>query len=118
VVAAAPTNVTGQVQITFSGFVSSRQSKQYQQSVTIKNTSGSTIDGPIYLVLDNLSSNATLIKAAGTTQNEPPLGSPYIQVTASSLAPGATAVNVLVFSDPSNGAITYIYRVLAGSAHP
>jgi len=79
------------------------------------------VSGPVWLVLDNLSVDATLYNSAGTTANFPPLGSPYIGVNVGSgnvLNPGQTATVTLDFADPSRGGISYTARVLAGMPTP
>jgi hypothetical protein len=100
--------------VTRGGFRYSSAQKLFLQSDTLKNTSGAAITGPIYLVLDNLSSNATLANANGTTGCNLP-ASPYITVMNSgSLAAGASVQVSLEFNDPSMAGITYNTRVLAG----
>lgn len=82
--------------------------------VRIQNTGSVAVPGPLYLVLDNLSSNATLVNAAGTTAVLAPLGSPYVLVNldGNSLAPGDSAVAELNFSDPTLQPISYTTRIL------
>jgi hypothetical protein len=90
------------------------------QALTITNTGGSTIAGPMYLVLDGLL-NATLANATGTTAVAAPAGSPYISLplgAGGALAPGQSVVVVLVFNDPQGLRIFYTPRVLAGSGTP
>ena len=89
--------------------------------VRIMNTGSKPFSGPLYLVVDNLSSNATLLNGAGVTQVLAPLGSPYVAVTldhGTTLAPGDSAVAQLLFSDPSGAPITYSTRVLAVTPTP
>ena len=82
--------------------------------VRITNTGTTAVPGPLFLVLDNLSSNATLDNTDGTTQVLAPLGSPYVIVNldGAALAPGDSAVAQLDFSDPSLDPISYTTRVL------
>ena len=88
--------------------------------VRIQNTGSVPVPGPLFLVLDNLSENATLNNAAGTTSVLAPLGSPYVQVNldGNSLAPGDSAVVQLNFSDPSLQPITFTTRVLPVTPTP
>jgi hypothetical protein len=88
--------------VTRGGFVLNRRTNQVTQQVTLKNVSSQTVTGPLYLVLDSLSSNTTLVNATGTTSG----GRPYIQ-SAGNLAPGASRVLVLTFTNPASGGITY-----------
>lgn len=82
--------------------------------VRIQNTGSVAVPGPLYLVLDNLSSNATLENSSGTTAVLAPMGSPYVTVNLdnNTLAPGDSAVVQLDFSDPTGTPITYTTRVL------
>ncbi|HET9762691.1 MAG TPA: hypothetical protein VFR50_04210, partial [Casimicrobiaceae bacterium] len=119
-IATAPvcaTDVSARVQVTRSGFSYNFASQRFVQTVTFKNISATTVATPISLVLDSLSSNATLYSPTGATACATPAGSPFINWLGS-LAPGASASIVLQFVDPSRTGITYTTRVLAGgSAH-
>lgn len=111
----APTN---NVSVTRGGYARDRRSGMYAQQVTLTNTTASAISGPFYLVLDALSSNATLASSAGSTSVYGPLGSPYVLVTSGTLNPGATASITLQFTNPSNTGITYTARVLNNITTP
>ena len=110
------TDVSGQVSVTRGGFRLNRSTRRYVQQVTLQNTSGSPIQGPVSLVLDNLSSNATLYNATGNTDCATPV-SPYVSINVDSnnvFNVGETASVVLEFENPSNQGISYNTRVLAG----
>jgi hypothetical protein len=107
-------DVTSQVTIVRSGYGYNFTTGRFVQTVTLTNSSSSVIAGPISLVLDNLSSNATLFAPNGTTTCAAPLTSPFTNV-AGPLNPGASAVMNLQFDDPSKAGITYTARVLAGT---
>jgi hypothetical protein len=64
------------------------------------------ITNPVYLAVNNLSSNTTLINSIGVTVMSSPAGSPYVLVSGSGLAPGASASVTLQFSNPASGGIT------------
>lgn len=86
--------------------------------VTVANSSSAALQGPISLVLDDLSANATLFNASGVTAEATPAGSPFINLnlgTASALNPDGSVSVTLEFVDPAMQAITYTPRVLAGS---
>jgi aryl-phospho-beta-D-glucosidase BglC (GH1 family) len=102
--------------ITRSGFSRNRRTNRMVQTVTVRNTSASWVTGPIYLILDSLSANTTLASATGATSTLVPTGSPYVQVTAGSLAPQASVAVTLEFTVPDTGAITYDARAVSGSA--
>ena len=108
------------VAITSTGFVRDRRTGQYAQQVTIQNATSAALTGPVYLVLGNLSANATLSNATGTTANNPPVGSPYITVpgTSGGLAVGASATFTLQFTNSNNGVINYTSSVLYGITTP
>jgi hypothetical protein len=109
------TDVSNQVQVTRSGYGYNFKAGRFVQTVTLKNTTSSVIAGPISLVLDNLSSNATLFNVSGTTACAVPAGSPFINLSGG-LNPGASASIVLQFTNPTKAGITYSTRVLSGSA--
>ena len=107
-------NVSTSVSVKRLGFVLNPATRRYAQTVTVTNTSAHPITGPISLVLDNLSANVTLFNASGTTDSlEPPAGSPYMNANVS-LGPGQSVSFALQFTDPTNAAISYTTRVLAG----
>jgi len=108
---------TSSVGITRGGFRLNNTTQRYVQSIALKNTSITPITGPISLVLDGLSANATLFGANGVTACAAPLGSPFfnLSVSGGTLAPGATATASLQFTNPSNQGITYSTRILSGA---
>jgi uncharacterized repeat protein (TIGR01451 family) len=112
---ACASDVNAQLQVTRSGFGYNFSTQRFEQMVTLKNISAVTIVSPISLVLDSLSSNATLYNATGTTACATPAGSPFINWL-NSLAPGASASIVLQFTNPTKGGITYATRALDGTA--
>jgi hypothetical protein len=113
--AVCATDVSNRVQVTRSGYGYNFTTGRFVQTVTLKNTGSTIIRGPIGLVVDSLSSNATLYNANGTTTCAPPIGSSFAN-WASDLAPAASAALVLQFTNPTRAAITYATRVLAGTA--
>jgi hypothetical protein len=113
---ACASDMSAAVSVTRGGFSFNFATGRFLQNVTIRNTGGSFIAGPISLALDNLSSNATLFNAAGATSCAAPSGSPYIGVNVGGgLAPGASASVVLQFTRTGSAGITYNTRVLGGS---
>jgi hypothetical protein len=109
------TDVSAQVQVTRSGYSYNLTTGRFVQTVTLKNPTNSVIPGSLSLVLDNLSSNATLFNQTNTTACAAPSGSPYINLSGG-LNSGASASVVLQFTNPTRAGITYATRVLSGSA--
>jgi uncharacterized repeat protein (TIGR03803 family) len=94
-----------------------KKTGRYTQTVTLKNADGAAT-GPVSLVLDGLSSNATLLNPTGSTSCAAPAGSPYANVNIgadSVFAARERASITLEFTNPTGQAITYAPRVLAGS---
>jgi hypothetical protein len=100
------------------GIVRDRKTGKYSQRLAIRNITASTLAGPFVLALDGLSVNATLFNSTGVTAAYAPLGSPYITVSGSQLAPGASASVTLQFNNPTNAAINYTSRVLNSVVTP
>lgn len=107
-------DVSGIITVTRGGFVLNPGTGRFVQTDTLTNNSANAITGPISLVLDSLSADATLFNATGTTDTlELPAGSPYLNAVVT-LAPGQSVGIQMQFTDPTRGAITYNTRVLAG----
>jgi hypothetical protein len=91
---------------------------KFIQNVTLTNSGSGAIAGPISLVLDNLSSNASLLNSSGNTlcSSGVPLHHAFVNlnIPANTLEPGQSAAFELHFGNPSQQAITYSTRVLAG----
>ncbi len=94
------------------------------QDVHITNTGDTPAAGPLFLVLDNISTNATLVNSAGSVAVLAPLNSPYVKVRIDDgdndavLRPHETRTVKLQFLDPSGAAITYDTRVLSVTPMP
>jgi len=91
--------------VTPGGYVLNRRNNTITQTVTITNLLSTAITGPIYLAAGNLSNN-TAMTHVGVTANSAPVGSPYVLVTNSQLAAGASITVNLQFTPPSSGAIS------------
>jgi len=106
------TDVSSQVSITQAGFTRNHFTGLWSATMTVKNTSGSAINGPIQVVLTNLSSNATMANNTGMHN-----GSPYITVltTTGALAAGGSVSVPIQFTNPSNGFITYTPVTYSGA---
>jgi hypothetical protein len=109
-----------QVVVTLGALTYNADSGLYTQSLTITVPEGSAaLVGPLSLVLDNLPGGVTLVNQTGLTQNSDlgSPGSPYLDgsLPGNVLDVGASITLQFVFNDPSNVAITFGTRVLAGT---
>ncbi|HTE87480.1 MAG TPA: alkaline phosphatase family protein, partial [Terriglobales bacterium] len=107
--------------VTAEGLVFNRHTHTYSQLVHIMNTGTSPMPAPLWLVLDDLSANAMLLDADGTTAVLAPLGSPCVSISVGGdnvLHPHETTTLLLEFLDPSGGSIAYNPRVLAVTPTP
>jgi hypothetical protein len=112
---AAP-NIT----VTSEGLVSEHHGNRWSQIVHLKNIGSTIVPAPLWLVLDNLSSNATLLNADTTTAVLAPIGSPAVKVDGDGdndsddrgLRPHETETVQLKFLNPSGSEVTYTPRVL------
>ena len=129
----AASDTSSQVKVTRTGFRFIRSTGNYSQTLTLTNTSTSSVTGPVSLVIDNLQGFLTS-PPTGYTVATTPSGDPYFTVTAGSLTPGAQVSIVLLFAPQTTGGgggeggegfvsigspttlpITYTTRVLAGT---
>lgn len=115
------------LEITRGGIHIDNSTGRLVQTVQVLNPGTQTVTGPIHLVLDGLSTNATLANATGFTGRFVSTGTSYITVTTADLAPGKKASVKLEFSAPTpdgalpggfNHAVTYTARVLSGGTVP
>lgn len=113
----ASASVPANVSVTRGGFVLDRRTNLFVQQITLKNTGATPVSGSVALALDDLSSNATLANAAGTTATTSPSGSPLLSVSVGPdnvLSPDESATVTLQFTNPSRAGIIYTLRVLSG----
>ena len=110
----AAADVSTLVSVSLSGFEYNKVSELYRQTVTVTNTSAQSIPGPINVVVETLSADASVHNSAGTTSWFAP-GSPYV-TKAGPLASGQSVTIPIQFSDPTKQAITWITEVNAGGA--
>jgi hypothetical protein len=111
-----PANLPG-LNLTASGYTFNRHANVYGQTVTVTNALSTAITNPIYLVVGNVSANTSLINSAGTTANNFP-GNPYVSVSPSGLAAGASITVTLQFSPPTSGAISDTMNVINTAGTP
>lgn len=111
-----PTDVSGQVSVSLTGLRRDRYWKdQYVGIAKVKNTSATTIYGPLTLVVMRSGGNADLLSSEGTTCNIHPVGADFLTLgIGSGLAPNATTSTLLRFSNPSLMRFDVRFRVFAG----
>jgi uncharacterized repeat protein (TIGR01451 family) len=107
-----PVNVSADVSVKGGSLSYNSALNEFVQTITLTNSSGSTLFGPLALQLTNLSSNATLANANGTQAN----GNPYVDFLSAghSLAAGQSITVTLYFRDPSKQGISYDTQVWKG----
>lgn len=100
-----------------SGWSFPPRSTVASETLTITNEGGTSYPGPIYLVVSNLSSNATLNNPTGFTRCSVAAASPYIAVPGA-LVSGASVTVTVQVSDPSRTAISFTPVYLAPGPAP
>jgi len=120
----APTDVTGLVTVSRGRLITIgpytpglyRKGNRERQIVTIRNKSKTPITGPMYLVLDGLSSNAVLLNSNGVATG----GSAFILLPLKNnvLSAGGSVRVALFFGITSRAKLSYSTRVLAGTGSP
>jgi hypothetical protein len=91
---------------------------QMVQTLTVTNSTGGAVSGPIDIVISNLSPAITLTNLSGTSGCASS-GSPFMTALPSgSLAPGASVSVELIFRDPLLSGFTYATTVTTGFGAP
>jgi hypothetical protein len=86
-----------------------------QQTLSVTNTSGAPILGPIYLVLDGLTTGVTLTNAAGLSQTHVTPGDPFVLLAMDQLGAGRSlTVNLLFATARKKPQVSFNTFVLAG----
>ncbi len=81
--------------------------------VKLHNAGGTTVEGPIYLVLHGLKRKVRLKGASGLAQQHGKPGDPFVLLNVS-LRPGEEFTLLLRFSNPKHKTIRFTAQVLAG----
>ena len=98
--------------------------QNFFQLLEVRNIGRSPVPAPLFVALDNLSTNATLVNPDGVTSVLAPLGSPYVSVplgdsdSDDALRPGQSRTLILEFLDPTREDINYDTRVLSVTPVP
>jgi len=104
-----PTDVTASFSITSTGLIYSRVTQSYHGTITVINTSGLAVAGPLDLAFQILPSGVSLISPTGSAQ-----GAPYLALPNGMVA-GQSANLPVQFSDPGNVSLTFTNKVYSGS---
>jgi lysophospholipase L1-like esterase len=107
-------DVTGRIAVSRGPFLYQRSTSTYIQVLTLTNIGATAVAVPISCLLTGLT-NATLANASGTTVGTLPAGRPYVNLSAGSLASGASTSVTLSFSRFGTGSITYAVQLVAGA---
>ncbi len=105
------TDVSGKLQIAVSGFALNRITNTFSGTVTFRNITPNTIQGPFYFIPANLGPGLVLLNKTGVWVDN----NPYLLVDGlTTLAPGATG-SVRVQFNRTTGAIRFDPKFYAGS---
>jgi hypothetical protein len=105
----SPVDVSSKFRVSMSGFVRNRSTGNWVATMTVTNVTGAPVNGPIQTVITNLPPTITMLNRTGVRS-----GNPYITVTASALAPGASVSVSIQFSNPNNASINFVPVTFAG----
>src|SRR5262245_28579195 len=83
------------------------------QLITLRNTGGATVEGPLYLILHGLRRGVRLKGASGLAQQHGRPGDPFLALNVT-LLPGGELTLGLLFSNPTRRSIRFTAQVLAG----
>lgn len=111
-----PTDVGGQVTVTFGGLRADRSAKgHFVGKVKVTNHSASAVPAPVTLLVIRTGGNAALVDDDGVTCVLQPKGVAYVNLdVGSGLAAGASVEKVLHFANPSQMKFDVSFRAVAG----
>ncbi|WP_343731132.1 ExeM/NucH family extracellular endonuclease [Duganella sp.] len=104
------TDVSASIKAVPSGLTYARLSGQWSGTLSITNTSGAALNGPLQIALSGLPAGVTLVNASGNRS-----GVPYITANTGSLAAGATLSVPVSFTKTGSAAISYTTQVYSGT---
>lgn len=103
----APLDMTASARIVRSGLSVNRFTSKYTGTVSITNTTATTLKGPLQFRLDGLTGGVTLDNASGTKD-----GAPYLTLPQTELAPGQTVSVSTTFTNPAKASISYTPKLI------
>jgi hypothetical protein len=104
------TDVTSKFGMTSVGPVYNRTTQKFSVTYTLTNKTAASINGPINVEFDNLTTGVSIDNASGTRN-----GAPYVTFPNGAFAAGQAATVTLTFSNPSKGPIGYNAVVYSGT---
>ena len=105
-----PPSAPDPAQVSSTPLIYARSTKTFNSTFTVSNKTSSALPGVIRLVLLGLNPAVTVVNANGMFE-----GSPYVNVSAASLAPGNSVSIHVQFSNPTNAGIQVTPVVYSGS---
>ncbi|NHZ78568.1 ExeM/NucH family extracellular endonuclease [Massilia sp. CCM 8695] len=93
-----------------SGLSVDRLANKFSATITLTNTSGAAITGPVHLVLSGLTEGVILENKSGVVGNEP-----YVSVNNATIQAGEKITLRVVFSNPARRGIGFVSKILSGS---
>jgi predicted extracellular nuclease len=108
--APAYVDVSASAKIVSNGLAYNRVTGKFSGTVSITNTSGAVINGPLQFVLQGLTAGVTLDNKSGDLN-----GSPYITLPNASLAPGASVTLSTTFTNPAKANVVYSSKLYSGT---
>ncbi|MBP1208021.1 hypothetical protein JOD97_006108 [Duganella sp. 1411] len=103
------TDVTGYVRTTAYGLAYNRSTGKYVGNFVITNTGSINLNGPLHLVLKDLTAGVSLANASGTYE-----GSPYITVQGG-LEPDGSVTIPLIVDNPAKVGVGYAAKIYSGT---
>jgi len=111
-----PNDVSTSVLVTNTGFAQVGNTTSFTTTITVRNTSAATLQGPLYLLLSNLPTNVTVLSSSVPMAVSP--GGPYFLISKGPLIadPNAVIRFTVTISNPPGVKITFTPKVFSGSA--
>ncbi|MEH6437232.1 ExeM/NucH family extracellular endonuclease [Massilia sp. DD77] len=103
-------DISSSVKVAVGGYSINRLTGKYSGTVTITNTSGQAISGPLHFLLQGLPAGVTLDNKSGMQG-----ASPYISLPNAAIAAGASVSVGTTFSNPGKVSITYSPKLFNGT---
>jgi pimeloyl-ACP methyl ester carboxylesterase len=116
-----PQELTTRFGVSFSGFQLNRNTGFYVQTLTLVNNSQSVLSAPLFLTINNLTTNVSVVgDTVGQTVNIPSPETPYLSLPLPNqqLAPGQRVSVQLQFLNVTRTRISYSPKVYWTNAQP